>query len=61
MAGPAEPEVADRGEWQGTIGPCVTKKQKADCQMMEDPINYIWNLLYVVLARNGGDSLRRRR
>lgn len=37
----------DRGEWQGTMGSCVTKKQTADCQMMEEPITYTWNQLYV--------------
>lgn len=27
-------------------------EQKADCQMMGDPIRYEWNLVYFVLARN---------
>jgi len=52
LASPAEPEVADGEEQGGALGPCVTKEQKVGCQMMEDPINYVWNQLYVVPARN---------
>jgi len=39
-------------EWQGTMRSCVTKEQAAHSQMTEESINYTWNLLYVVPARN---------
>jgi len=34
------------------MGSCVTKEQKADCQMVADSINYVWNPVYVVPTGN---------
>lgn len=39
------------GEWQGTMGLCVTKEKTADCQLTEEPINYTWNPLYNMLEK----------